>query len=91
MSAHRTWQLDGDPFLTSPEDLEVELHQAANILARVGGVILIAAQREEIAPDHFVTTGYAFTWRSYAPARRMEPVETEAVPEPELEPQAATA
>lgn len=84
MSADRSWQIDGDPFLTTPEELEEEIHSAAVVLSRVGGVVLIAAQREEVAPQHYVTTGYVFTWRSYAPARRMEPVETEAVPEEAL-------
>ena len=71
-SADRTWIIDGDPFTVDPSELEIELHRCALVLERVGGVVLVAAQRREIAEGHYITTGYAFRWSSYAPAQRLE-------------------
>ena len=74
-ASDRTWVIDGDPFVIEDAgELELELHRCALILERVGGAVIVAAQRQEIAPDHYVTTGYAFRWSSYAPATRL-PVE----------------
>jgi len=72
-ASDRTWVLDGDPFaIEDAQELELELHRCALILERIGGAVIIAAQRQEIAPGHYVTTGYAFRWSSYAPAQRLE-------------------
>jgi hypothetical protein len=83
MPSDRNWQIDGDPFVVHPDELEIELHQATAILARIGGAIIVAAQREEIAPGHWVTTAYAFTWRSFAPAQRYQEPDTNGAVEPE--------
>lgn len=80
----RSWTIDGDPFLCTPEDLADEMNAAAVLLSRVGGAIVCAAQRKQITKDHWITTGYAFTWRSYVPADRLPPEEiATVVPDPE--------
>ena len=72
-ASDRTWVIDSDPFaVEDPHELEIELHRCAMILERVGGAVIIAAMRQEIADGHYVTTGYAFRWTSYTPATRME-------------------
>jgi len=73
-ASDRTWVIDGDPFaIEDANELEIELHRCAMILQRIGGAVIIAAQRQEIAPGHYVTTGFAFRWSSYAPAQRLAP------------------
>jgi hypothetical protein len=85
-ASDRTWIIDGDPFTVDPDELPIELHRCAMVLERIGGVVIVAAQRQEIAEGHYVTTGYAFRWSSYAPAQRLstednghEPITEEAL------------
>ena len=82
----RNWQVDGDPFLVNDEEtLFQTLQEAVTILTRIGGAVLIVAQREEVAPDMWHTTGFGLRWESYAPGRRVKPAE------PVEEPVAASA
>lgn len=86
----RTWTVDSDPFVVESHDsgeLFASLLEATQILSRIGGVVMIAAVREEVAEDLFQTVRYAFRWNSYAPAKRMD--KPQPVPDPDPEPVAA--
>jgi hypothetical protein len=84
----RQWILEADSE-TGFDDAAVEeaLSEAAMILNRVGGVVQIAAHREELPeeiygqPGVYVTRGLVVQWHSYAPARKAPPP-----PEPAAEP-----
>lgn len=79
----RNWQVDGDPFLVNDEEAVVQtINEAMLILTRIGGAVIIVAQREEVAPDMWQTTGYAVRWSSYAPGARLKTVDDEPVGEP---------
>lgn len=53
-------------------DLEGAVYQ-------LGGIVTMAAQREQVAPDSYLTTGVRIIYNSYAPAlAREEPEEVEA-------------
>lgn len=82
--APRNWQLDADPFAVEElEDLHAAIVEATQILGRIGGAIVIVADREQVADEMYVTNRYIFRWSSYAPAtKKQEPV-VEAVPDPE--------
>ena len=57
------------------------LGEAAMVLDRIGGVIVIGAKRREVAPGMFETVELAFKWDSYGgPAERLPREESE--PEP---------
>ena len=82
----RTWQIDGDPFdVEDLDSLHAAIQEAAQILGRIGGAVIIVADREEIAPDMWATTRYLFRWSSYAPGKRKvdEQRPVEVVPEPD--------
>lgn len=86
----RNWTIDAHPFLVENDEEAVQAFvEASVILKRIGGAIVIAADREQISPDHWQTTGYLFRWTSFAPAKRIEP--EVALPEPEAEPVASAA
>lgn len=79
-SQPRQWTIDADPFFVDDEEeLAHALGEAVTILTRIGGALMIVAQREEVAPDLWQTTGFAFKWSSYAPGKR-------ASKQPEVEP-----
>jgi hypothetical protein len=44
--------------------------EAETILARLGGVMMIAPVRTEVGPGRWVTRGYTFRHESFAPAER---------------------
>ena len=47
-SAPRNWQLDADPFAVEEiEDLHAAIVEATQILSRIGGAIVIVADREQ--------------------------------------------
>lgn len=84
-SAPRNWQLDADPFAVEEiEDLHAAIVEATQILSRIGGAIVIVADREQVADEMYVTSRYLFRWNSYAPAKRAEP-QVQVVPDPEPE------
>lgn len=79
-SKPRNWIVDGDPFVVDDEEeLFGALSEATTILTRIGGAVIIVAQREEVAPDMWHTSGFAFKWASYAPGKRAEVKEPEPV------------
>lgn len=79
----RNWTIDADPFLVeNDEEVAQAFLEAMVILNRIGGAVVIAADREQISPDHWQTTGFMFRWTSFAPAKRIDP---EDVPEPDAE------
>lgn len=87
----REWflELDGDPQFVAVDDeiLGQYLNECMIILSRLGGGIVIGANRQEMAPGIWETTGFTFKWTSFMPGiRYQEPVE---VPEVEPEPAAA--
>lgn len=83
----RQWIVDGDPFLVDDEEtLGQALMEAVTVLTRIGGGLVIAAQREEVAPDMWQTTGFVFRWSSYSPGIRRRQDEEQQVPEQVPEP-----
>jgi hypothetical protein len=74
----RQWVVDADPFAVEDEDLMHAIAEAAVVLRRVGGAILIVADRVQVAPEMYETERLIFKWSSYAPAKR----QPEAVEEP---------
>ena len=78
-TADRNWQIDADPFMVDDDEAIGEaVFEAVRILTRIGGAIIIAANREEVAPEHYVTTGIMMRWTSYAPAKRLPKDEPQA-------------
>lgn len=76
----RTWAIDGDPLtvgLQDQDELYAAMTEAVSILTRIGGSVIIAAERTQIAPDVWQTTGYIFKWSSFFPGKRLEPMEQE--------------
>jgi hypothetical protein len=66
---------DRDEVRTTLLDLEAAIFQ-------LGGTMTLAAVREQIAPDQYVTTGVVIAYDSFAPAReRPAPSEPEAQPQ----------
>lgn len=86
-SSDRNWQIDADPFMVDDEEIGEALFEAVRILTRIGGAVIVAANREEVAPDLYATTGLLFKWTSYAPAKRLP--KDEPVDEPAEDPVAA--
>lgn len=79
-SKDRSWTIDGDPFSVDSDDVELlgsALTEAMVILSRIGGAVIIAAERHEIHPGHFVPGKYHFTWKSFMPAKRQPVTEDE--------------
>lgn len=87
----RLWVIEGDPETgdLDPDEIQAAFAEAAMIVNRVGGVVMIASRREQLPPNSwgvpvegvYGTTALVVKWESYAPAeRRPEP---EAA-EPEL-------
>lgn len=84
MSTHpRTWTIDADPMLVGLEDQDLvfeALTEITTILTRIGGAVIIAADRTEVAPDMWQTTGLICKWESFVPGKRMKPQD----PEPQI-------
>lgn len=76
----RTWNIDGDPLvigLDDQEELMQALVEATTILTRIGGSVIVAAERTQIATDVWQTSGFIFKWSSFFPGKRMEPTPLE--------------
>lgn len=72
----REWTINGDPLIVGLEDQEElmqALVEATTILTRIGGSVIVAAHREQIAPDIWQTNGFLFKWSSFFPGKRMDP------------------
>jgi hypothetical protein len=89
----RLWVVEADPETgeLDPEQITEAIVEAATIVNRVGGVVLIASRREELPPDTwgvpvegvYGTTALVVKWESYAPVPRPQPApEPEEAPEP---------
>lgn len=82
MATERVWVVDTDPVTG-----EVNRQQAHELLSAlegslyaIGGVMRVAADREPVrdlggGKQEYRTVRYVFTWDSFAPARRPQPVE----------------
>lgn len=76
----RTWVIEANPEtgILSEDEIALALGEAALIVDRVGGVVQLAAHREEIPEEHYglagiyATRGLIVRWESYAPAKRAE-------------------
>lgn len=69
----------------SLEELEAEMVGLAHTLYRIGGIVNVAADREQVAPGIYRTGQVVFAWESYVPApAKQERVEVEEIP---IEPQ----
>lgn len=69
------WELDGEPITFPVEDtdaLEEAVRAAATVTRFIGGVVQIAAIREEVAPKIFVPREYVWRWNSYLPPVKQE-------------------
>lgn len=72
----RQWEIDGNPLVVGLEDqdeLMQALVEATTILTRIGGSVIVAAERTQIAADVWQTSGFIFKWSSFFPGKRMEP------------------
>lgn len=82
----RQWIIDGDPFrvgLEDQQDVHDALVEATAILTRIGGSIIVAAERAQIAPDIWETSAYIFKWSSFFPGKRIEPTTEPQVDDPD--------
>jgi len=74
------------------EEIAGAIAEAATIVNRVGGVVYIAANRQELPPDSwgvpvegvYATTALVVKWESYAPAAPKPASEPEEALEPAL-------
>lgn len=89
----RVWQVDSDPFdIEDADNLRAALDEAALVLSRIGGAVIVVADREEVAPDMWATTRFVFRWSSYSPGRRKGGErQMDIAPEPVTEPDATAA
>lgn len=86
----RTWVIEAGPEgYLSEEEIARVIGEASVVVDRVGGVVQIAARREELPKEIYgvegiyATTGLVCRWESYAPAaRREEPPAPAPPPEP---------
>lgn len=81
----RTWSIHADPLVVGLEDQDIvyeALTEITTILTRIGGAVIIAADREQIAPGMWQTTGLICKWESFVPGKRL--------PDPEPEPHVAS-
>lgn len=79
----RQWTVDADHFVvdfSDEDELWAALMETRSILGRIGGSMIIAANREQIGPDLWETTGFVFKWSSFMPGQRQKP---EPDPEPD--------
>ena len=74
----RTWVIEADPTtgIVDEDQVAQAIAEAALIVDRLGGVVQIAAHREEIPEEFygiagmFATRGLMVKWESYAPAAK---------------------
>lgn len=70
----RDWflHLDGDPMYVASDDEQLgrALAECHTILSRIGGGIVIGANRAELAPGVWETVGFSFRWVSFMPGVR---------------------
>lgn len=80
-------QINGPQLPLDEQDMVQKLADLWPVLRDIGGVAMVAAARQEIAPNVYVTTGLRVRHESYAPAARQEQPQDEEpteVLEPEL-------
>lgn len=71
-----------DGFITHDRDeVRTSLLDLEGALFQLGGVVVISAVREEVAPSSYVTTGMLMTYESYTPAVKPEPEDVVEVAE----------
>lgn len=75
----RQWVIEAPSEEEIGAQLARVLVDVAAVLARIGGVVAIGSDREEIAPDIFRTVRVVVRWESFAPARRLPPEPEDAV------------
>jgi hypothetical protein len=81
LQAPEGWELDGDPVTCPVEDqdaLEEAIRAAATVTRFIGGVVQIAAIREEVAPKIFVPREYVWRWNSFLPPAKAQTVDNGA-------------
>lgn len=87
----RKWVVEADEAgELDQEEILQALVEAATIVHRVGGVVMVGSVRQELPPDSwgvgvegvYGTTHLVLKWESYAPAQRLEQPAPVEEPEP---------